>query len=278
MADYGTSGTAGNPPTVEDLMRKYLSGLNEQQRVAQQTELNRFVRWLKPGAVLDELKAEDVERYQEQFERTGADSLRLEPIRTFLAAAHKQGHSGFNLGKFVKIKRSSKKAAAAAKVEDPTPVTEETTHITREGYDGLKKELEFLTSTKRAEIAHELSEARMDKDFRENAPFDAAKQHQAEVENRIRFLERILAVAEIVDHSSNGNRVGLGTTVVLRDMTHNEELSYTLVGTSEANPRLGRISIVSPVGKAMIDRAIGEEFEVEAPAGKIIYRIESFEG
>lgn len=279
MADYRTTATTGTgAPTVEELMRKYLMGLNEKQRIAQQTELNRFVRWLKPGAVLDELKAEDVERYQEQFERTGADSVRLEPVRTFLATAHKQGHCGFNLGKFIKIKRASRKAAAAkAEEAAPTPVTEETTHITRDGYENLKQELEYLSTTKREEIAHELAEARIDKDFRENAPFDAAKQHQAEVENRIRFLERILATAEIVDLSTSSSRVGLGATVVLRDLTHDEELTYTLVGTSEANPRLGRISIVSPVGKAMIDRATGEEFEVEAPAGKITYRIEKLE-
>jgi transcription elongation factor GreA len=244
--------------------------------ITKRTELVRFVRWLKPGQMLDELKAEDVERYQEQFERTGADSARLEPVRTFLANAHKQGHTSFNVGKFIKIKRSSKKVAAA-KSEDPAPITEETAHITREGYENLKQELEYLQTTKRIEIAHELAEARIDKDFRENAPFDAAKQHQAEVENRIRFLEHILASAQIVEQSANSNRVGLGTTVVLRDVTHDEELTYTLVGTSEANPRLGRISIISPVGRALVDRIEGEEFEVEAPGGKLLYRVERFE-
>ena len=276
MADYGTTVTPDSVPTVEELARKYLMSLNEKQRIAQQAEISRFVRWLKPGACLDELKAEDVERYQEQFERTGADSGRLEPIRTFLAAAHKQGHGSFNLGKFIRIKRSSRKAAAA-KIDESAPITEETTHITRDGYETLKAELDHLTTTKRAEIAHELSEARMDKDFRENAPFDAAKQHQAEIENRIRFLERILATAQIVEGTTNGNKVGLGSSVVLRDLTHDEELSYTLVGTSEANPRLGRISIISPVGRALMDRAAGEEFEVEAPAGTITYRVEQIE-
>jgi transcription elongation factor GreA len=276
MAGNGTTGASVSTLTAEEWMRKYLSGLNEKQRATQQTEIVRFVRWLKPGQMLDELKAEDVERYQEQFERTGADSLRLEPVRTFLASVHKQGASGFNLGKFIKIKRSSKKVAAA-KADESAPITEETATITREGYDNLKQELEYLQTTKRIEIAHELAEARIDKDFRENAPFDAAKQHQAEVENRIRFLERIVASAQIVEQSANGNRVGLGMTVVLRDVTHDEELTYTLVGTSEANPRLGRISIISPVGRALVDRAEGEEFEVEAPGGKLLYRVERFE-
>lgn len=276
MAQNLVNGEADTIPTIEELSRKYLIGLNEKQRIAQRAEIHRFVRWLRAGALLDDLKAEDIERYQEQFERTGADSARLEPIRTFLASAHKQGHCAFNLGKFIKIKRNSRKISPV-QVEDSTPVTEDTTHITREGHGNLKTELEFLSTTKRGEIALELSEARMDKDFRENAPFDAAKQHQAEVENRIRFLERILAKAEIVEPANNGNKVGLGSTIVLFDMTHEEELTYTLVGTSEANPRLGRISIVSPVGRALIDREAGDVFEIDAPVGKVTYRIQRLE-
>jgi len=265
--------------TVDEAVRRYLAGLSEEERSAQQAELVRFARWAGPQARLDSLKAEDVERYQEQVEKSGADIARLEAVRGFLTAAHKQGYSGLNLGKYIKTKRTTARKAKEPKrgQESEQPAVDDVEHITREGYEALKQELDHLVNVKRAEIAQTLYEARLDKDIRENAPFDAAKQHQAEVEARIRHLERILATAQVVEQRANGNRVGLGTTVVLRDLTHDEELTYTLVGTSEANPRAGRISVVSPVGKALLDRRAGEEFEVEAPAGRIRYRVERVE-
>ena len=261
--------------TVDEAIRRYLSGLSEQQRSDQQSELVRFARWFGSDARLDSLKAEDIERYQEQVGRSGADVTRLEAVRAFLTSAHKQGLVGLNLGKFVKTRRVSARKGREQKGEQLAE--EEVARITREGYEALREEIDYLVNVKRKEIARDLYEARIDKDFRENAPFDAAKQHQAEVEARIRYLERVLATCEIVEGRGDGNRVELGATVVLRDLTHDEELTYTLVGSSEANPRAGRISIVSPVGRALLDRRAGEEIEVRAPAGLIRYRIERVE-
>jgi transcription elongation factor GreA len=272
--------------TVAEAAREYLASLPEAQRSELHGDVHRFLRWLPAEARLEKLRAEEVERYQEQIERSGADLSRLEPVRLFLTAAHKRGWTEFNYGKLIKLKRGAKSAGRKApsttrlsdysrsSIPQPAPAnTDEVTHITREGYEELKKELEYLTTEKRAEIAHSLAEARIDKDFRENAPFDAAKQHQAEVEARITFLQRIMATANIVDARRNGGRIGIGASIVLRDVTHDEEVSYTLVGTSEANPRAGKISIASPVGRALMDRQVGDEFEVEAPVGTIIYRI-----
>ncbi len=269
--------------TVDEAARRYLGGLPESQRLAKQGDITRFIRWTGMDTPLESLKAEDVERYQEQVERSGADVSRLVTVRDFLTTAHKQGYSSLNLGKYIKIKRTTTRKAKDQKQPKATstgaeePTSDSVEHITREGYEALRQELDHLVNVKRAEIAQTLYEARLDKDIRENAPFDAAKQHQAEVEARIRYLERVLATAQIVDQQTNGSRVGLGATVVLRDVTHDEELTYQLVGTSEANPRAGRISIVSPVGRALLDRQEGEEFEVEAPAGRIRYRVERVE-
>src|SRR6185437_3465605 len=102
---------------------------------------------------------------------------------------------------------------------------EESVSLTGAGYQNLKQELEYLTTVKRAEIARDLYEARIDKDFRENAPYDAAKQHQAEVEARIRQLEHTLAVAQVVEQRNLENQIGIGSTVLLRDLTHEEELT-----------------------------------------------------
>jgi transcription elongation factor GreA len=151
--------------------------------------------------------------------------------------------------------------------------------LTAEGFKRLQEELDHLINVKRPEIARELFEARIDKDFRENAPFDAAKHHQAEVEARIRQLQAVLARAQIIDGTSTTRtgRIALGARVVLRDLEHDEELEYTLVSPNEANPRLGRISVASPVGKALLERTEGEEVEVEAPGGTIKYRIDKVE-
>ncbi len=266
---------------VTEAVGRYGATLKGDAKQQQQQELNRFVRWFD-GRPMSALTAQEVERYQEEFEKTGADSRRLEPVKQFLAFAHKQGFTDVNYGKFIRIKRSTVRAGArsngpakAEQVEMPSGEM-----LTAEGYKRLQDELDHLINVKRPEIARELFEARIDKDFRENAPFDAAKYHQAEVEARIRQLQAILARAQIIEEgggASTAGKIGLGARVVLHDMTHDEDLEYTLVSPNEANPRAGRISVASPVGRALVDRAVGEVVDVEAPGGSIQYRIDKVE-
>jgi len=262
--------------TLGEAAGRFLATLKEEERSTAQAELNRFLRHFGTDVRTSSLRAMDIEDYQEKVEKTGADvTRRLEPLKAFLTFLHRQGATETNLGRLIKSRRPTASRSTAAKAARAPAPEDEVIQVTREGYESLKQELEYLTTVKRAEIARELYEARIDKDFRENAPFDAAKQHQAEVEARIRQLERTLAVAKIVDQpSKSDDRVGLGSTVILRDLTHDEELTYTLVGTSEANPVAGRISAASPVGKAVLDRRVGDEIEVAAPIGIIRYRIE----
>jgi transcription elongation factor GreA len=261
--------------TLGEAAGRYLAVAKDIDRAQAQAELNRFVRHFGSDLVTMNLRAIDVEDYQEKVEKTGADvTRRLEPLKHFLTFLHKQGGTESNYGRLIKSRRvaASKSGVrrASRHSDDDEPI-----QITGEGFESLKKELEFLTTIKREEIARELYEARIDKDFRENAPYDAAKHHQAEVEARIRQIERTLAVAHVVDQApAQSDRVSIGTTVLLKDLTHGEELTYTLVGTNEANPRQGRISIASPVGRAMLDRQVGDEIEVAAPIGAIRYHIE----
>lgn len=260
--------------TLGQAAGRYLESLKDRERGPAQTELNRFVRHFGPDQRTADLRSMDVEDYQEKIERTGADvAQRLEPLKGFLAFVHKQGGTETNLGRLIKVRRATISRPGSRRVARPGE--EGAVQLTAEGFDGLKKELEFLSTTKRAEIARDLYEARIDKDFRENAPFDAAKHHQAEVEARIRQIERTLAVAQIVDEKrEDTHSVGIGSTVLLKDLTHEEELTYTLVGTNEAKPQAGRISVASPVGRAVIDHQVGDEIEVAAPMGTIRYRIE----
>jgi transcription elongation factor GreA len=267
-----------NGAPIREAVGRYAATLKPEEKRTQQQELNRFVREFE-GYQTGHLTAQIVEKYQEDFERTGADSRRLEPIKHFLAFAHKQGMTDINYGKFIRIKRSAGRGRAAAKREPEQVEMPTGEMLTAEGFQRLQEELDHLINVKRPEIARELFEARIDKDFRENAPFDAAKHHQAEVEARIRQLQAILARAQIIDGSSTSTtgRIALGAKVVLRDIEHDEQLEYTLVSPNEASPRQGRISVASPVGRALIDRTEGEEVEVEAPGGTIRYRIDKVE-
>jgi len=262
--------------TLGEAPGRYLSSVRDTERPQAQAELNRFVRHFGTEIQTWNLRPIDVEDYQEKVEKTGADvARRLEPLKLFLVYLHKQGWSETNLGRLIKTRRSAAAGRVAARRTSRTAAEEEAVQLTSEGFTNLKNEHEYLTTVKRDEIARELYEARIDKDFRENAPYEAAKTHQAEIENRIRQIERTLAVAQVVDQQPNqGDTVGIGSTVILRDVTHGEELTYTLVGTNEANPRAGRISIASPVGRAMIDRQVGDEIEVAAPMGAVRYQIQ----
>jgi len=265
--------TVGSP-TLADITAQFVSTLQPEERTALQQELNKFVRWFGPNQPLETVDARALESYQEQVANSGAaQARRLEPLRAFLTFAQRQGLFSANLAKFIKLKRASGRRA----VKGQTRLQEEVTQLTPEGHAKLKAELERLLTVERPKVTQELWEARQDKDIRENAPYDAAKQHQALVEARIRELDRLIATAVIIKANQDGERIAVGSKVVLRDLTHDEELRYTLVGSQEANPRAGKISIASPVGKALLDRIGGEIIEVVAPVGTVSYRIEQIE-
>lgn len=140
--------------------------------------------------------------------------------------------------------------------------------MTRSGYDKLKAELTELRTDKRLEIAAKLEEARAFGDLSENAEYHAAKEEQEKLEVRISRLEAKLSKAKIVDMDEiDTSHANLGTTVVLEDMDKATEYTYSLVGTEESDPKSGKISVSSPVGKAVIGRAVGEEVSVRVPKG-----------
>ena len=265
----------GDPTmAVTEAVGRYSATIKGDDKQSNQQELNRFVRWFE-GRTMEHVTAMEVERYQEEFAKTGADSRRLEPIKVFLAYAHKQGLTIENTGKYIRIRRTASRGKLGGRSGDIEMPSGEM--LTAEGYKRLQDELDDLINVKRPEIARDLFEARIDKDFRENAPYDAAKQHQAEVEARIRQLQVVLARAQILDGRTGnvGGRISLGVKVTLLDMTYNEELSYTLVSPNEASPQAGRISVASPVGRALLEHTVGDVVEVEAPGGTMQYRIES---
>ena len=147
--------------------------------------------------------------------------------------------------------------------------------LTEEGYSRLKEEIEYLSTTKRREVAERIKEAREFGDISENSEYDDAKNEQAQLEYRIQSLEQKLRNARVVDteHVST-ETVSIGALVTLRD-TKDKKItrSYSIVGSAEADPKNGRLSNESPVGKALLGRKKGEKVTIPAPRGALEYQI-----
>jgi transcription elongation factor GreA len=147
------------------------------------------------------------------------------------------------------------------------------TFLTKEGYQKLADELEFLRTDKRKQVAERLHEAMEGGELIENAEYEDAKNEQAFVEGRIQELEIILASAHIIeDQVKNPTTVEIGDTVVVKEGDNDPE-EYTIVGAAEANPRKGKISNESPLGKALLNRTVGDDVTVEAPGGMFNVRV-----
>jgi len=147
-----------------------------------------------------------------------------------------------------------------------------TSFLTREGFNKLQEELEFLRTKKREEIANRLHEAMEGGELIENAEYEAAKNEQAFVEGRIKELEILLATARIIDGGTHADTIQVGSKVTIREEDMDPE-AYTIVGAAEANPGLGKISNESPLGKALLNRKAGEQVQVDAPAGSFTVQI-----
>lgn len=146
-------------------------------------------------------------------------------------------------------------------------------YLTREGYEKLHKELDFLRTDKRREIAERLQEAAEDGELIENAEYEDAKNEQAFVEGRIRELESLLANAHVIDETKQKfDQVQVGCRVTIKEGRRNPE-KYFLVGSVEADPRNGRISNESPLGKALLNHKAGDKVKVEAPGGAFTVKI-----
>ncbi|WP_326911031.1 transcription elongation factor GreA [Sedimentibacter sp. MB31-C6] len=144
------------------------------------------------------------------------------------------------------------------------------TLITAEGLKELNQELDYLKLVKRKEISEKIKVALAFGDISENAEYDEAKNEQANVENRIAKLELMIKNAKVIKEVKNNGIVSIGSRVTIKDLEFDEIMEYTIVGSAEADPFKGKISNVSPLGKALLDKKIGEIIEVESPTGDMI--------
>lgn len=141
--------------------------------------------------------------------------------------------------------------------------------ITPDGYENMKKELENLIRVERPNVIKLIEEARAFGDLSENAEYESAKDRQSFIEGRIQELESKVSRAEVIDPAkiTNKQRVTFGLTVKLEDLDSGEEVTYQLVGPDETEPENGRISITSPIGRAMLGKHLDDDVSVNTPGG-----------
>lgn len=260
--------------TLGEATAKFLLQLPAEARTKGQSEITRFVRWVGGNRPMQSLSAHEISGYMDALGSTVKDlDKKVDPIKAFFAYAKKQGYSSTNLGTSLRVPKSASRSTRKGQ-----PVLQvEMVRLTTEGYQQTVTELAALKA-ERPVIAETLRQAMADKDFRENAPLDAARDYQAHVEARIRELEGLLKRAELLPSDGPfAARIQLGSTVDLFDLSAATEFRLTLVHSHEANFSLSKVSSSSPLGKALLEHVAGEEVEVVAPAGILKYRIQAVE-
>jgi transcription elongation factor GreA len=250
--------------TLAEAADAFLSHLPAEERGKVQAEILKFVRWLGSSRQVKDISPVDLASYGEQITPSAA-----KPLRSFLTYIRKKSSSSISLAPHLRAKKTSSKTVAVWQSGHQGQVT-----LTAEGYAKLEKELATLKG-QRSHVMEEIQIAAADKDFRENAPLAAAREQKGHLEGRIKEIESILSQAKIMGEGHDTTTAKLGDTVVLRESSSDKDFSYTLVDPREANPVKGRLSVASPLGKAILGKQIGQTVEVAAPAGTFCCRIES---
>jgi transcription elongation factor GreA len=260
--------TAQNPSLSEAAV-SFLATLPPKEGEAAQQPIYSFVRWYGGERPFASLTPREVADYAAQLSSLHTSYLtNIETVRAFLSYARKQGWNKASLAAQLKPKKTKTPLPTTAKGKMPTP-----TSLSQQGYDELKAEIAELKS-RRTKVIEDMRRAAADKDFRENAPLDAAREERGYLEGRIMELEAILKSAKIIDEKQKAApKVSVGNRIVLRDEASGEELSYTIVSPREVDPTQGKISSNSPIGQAVIGCRQGDIVEITAPVGKLRYQL-----
>lgn len=240
-------------------------------------ELRRFVRWSGDREV-GRFTPHDMEQYAREVGQSGADSAqqRLQPVKAFVDYWKDQGWITIRLATHLRPPRSKASGAGRAAASRPSKQAEEgRTYLSQEGYDRLLQQVEDLKS-ERIGVTEEIKRAMADKDFRENAPLDAAKDRQGRIETQIRELEASIASAHILPEGGDAvlTRSTVGARMKVKNKETGDVVEYTLVDAREADVASRRISIQSPVGQALLDHSIGEEVVIPTPKGTLTYIVQ----
>ncbi|MGD0781059.1 MAG: transcription elongation factor GreA [Dehalococcoidales bacterium] len=260
-------------PSLGEAVTLYLGKLTSKDRDVSQPEVYRFARWYGWENSFSTLAGPAIASYAEALNVSDIDyEKKLAIVRAFLAYAKKIGWSQTSLSTHLKTKKGKTAPTVAGGRNIQKAVT-----LTQQRFDELAAELEKLKKKSR-ELVVEIQRAAADKDFRENAPLHAAKEERGHVEGRVKELEQALKAATIIQEKKEpALKSVIGDSIIVGDLATGEEYRYMIVDPREVNPTKGKISLASPLGKALLGRSDGETVEVTAPAGKLRYQIKRIE-
>ena len=267
--------TADASPNLSEALTRFVT-VKKNGRGAQldHRELGRFVVWCGRERNVVEVTPSEVADYAQYVGLGGLESAqRLNPLKAFLGYWKDEGWIQNGLAAHLRIPRGRR---GTGKRVGGTYPGEKSSQLTQEGYDRLVGRLEVL-KLERASVVEDIRQAMMDKDFRENAPLDAAKDRQGIIELRIRELESAITNAQILgtQPSKPIKRSTVGAKVTLQIVDTGKKIAYTLVDVREADVSSGKISTSSPVGQALLDRVVGDEVTVNVPKGTLHYVIKA---
>ena len=268
--------TEQSPSIYEALTHFVAAKKSAKSAQASHQELGRFVAWVGRERKVAELSPSEVAEYAQQIGLGGSESVhRLSPVKIFLAYWKDQGWIENGLASHLRVPRTRRTTAAAKSDTRTNGRTFTGSQLSQEGYDRLVAQLDDLKD-QRALVLEDIKRAMADKDFRENAPLDAAKDQQGIVELRIRELEASINNAQILPEGASAKvaRSSVGAKVTLKDTNSGKTLAYTLVDVREADVSEGKISTTSPVGQALLDRMVGEEVTINVPKGTLRYLVQ----
>lgn len=267
------------PSNLHDALGKFVadkkSGKSSKRSMEGHQEIIRFIDWYGRDRKVDDLSPSLVEDYAREFSQRGADAQkRLTPVKEFLVFLRKIEWTEVNLSVHLRASRSRRTASGrqgtAANGQANGP------RLSEEGYNRLLAELDKYKDEK-VKADQEVKEAMAGKDFRENAPLDAAKERQGFVAAKIRELESEVANAQILSgeaQANAGKRIVVGSNITIKDVASGKRINYILVDKREADVSSGKISTVSPVGQALLDHSVGDTVEITVPKGTLSYLIE----
>lgn len=259
--------------SLNEAASRFLAWLEPEERSTSQQEIYRFARWFGWERPLAKITPPEMANFAQRLSLSDTSYLKkFEQIKAFLTYASKEGWCKSNLATHLKTKQGKARASRSGKQGLPG-----TTPLTRRGYAELETELAELKG-KRSQAIEEIRRAAADKDFRENAPLDAARDERGYLEGRIKELEGTLKSATIIDEERRiAIKASIGDSILLCDVASDEELHYMIVSPREADPIKGKLSSASPIGKAIVGRIEDDVIEVTAPVGKLLYRIKKIE-
>ncbi len=257
--------------TLGDAFREYMNSLKPDQQHAQETYVRRCVEHFGEQTQIASLTGSRIELFAEAQIRASDPNApdRVNALKQYFQFIRKRGYATENFGIHIRVRRPTGGRTAGS---HQVRVEESPVEMTRDGLDARSQKLEELQA-RRPDVLRSIATAREDKDFRENAPLQAAREELAMIDGQIKQIEAELRRSVVVERTSN-DLSAMGSQVTVTRLDNGKSETFTLSGGREANAKERKISVESPVGKELLGRRAGDEVEVVVPNGTIHYRID----